>query len=141
MPQKRAKKPPVKAPAPRPLAWRRGLGWSLGLVLAFVLGWVAGSRQGWVEERAAGNGKMSPARKKVIQLEDGRWVNHGEFQGFYEDGKTLKESGEYFRGLKHGPWKEYGPDGKLKRQGSYVNGQPADDWREFDERGAEIKKN
>ena len=111
----------------------------VGLVLAFALGLAVGRSMGqnWVEERTGGDGSMSQARKKMLQLEDGRWVNHGPYLGYYQDGKTLKEQGEYFRGLKHGPWTEYDAHGKVKRKGSYVNGLAQADWRDWDENGLE----
>ena len=80
--------------------------YAAGLVASFALGMTAGwyGGAGWVEERGPGNGLMSQARKKVIQAKDGRWLNHGPYLGYYEDGKALKEAGEYFLGKKHGPW-------------------------------------
>ena len=94
----------------------------LGLILSFAFGVGVGTHQGWVEARGTGNGVMPRVRKKMIQIEDGHWVNHGPYEGYYEDGRTIMETGEYFRGKKHGPWIEYEKDGTVKRKLTYDNG-------------------
>jgi hypothetical protein len=128
--------PEAPAPAKGSALWK-GLGLVLLLACVFAGGVRVGLQQGWVEERDKHNG-LATVKKHVQQLEDGSLVNHGLFEGYAEDGRTLLEKGEYFRGKKHGPWSLYYQDGKLAGQGSYDNGIPQQDWRYWDEQGKEI---
>lgn len=106
-------------------------------VLAFALGALAGSRQGWVEANHS-QGSTPPARYKVKQMEDGRFVVHGPYEGYYPLSFKIQEKGECFLGKRQGPWTEFFPNGRTKAKGGYVNGVKAGDWRQWDEEGREI---
>jgi antitoxin component YwqK of YwqJK toxin-antitoxin module len=72
-----------------------------------------------------------------ILSEDGtRWVRHGLFVEYLENGNVLSE-GTYVYGHEHGPWRDYHANGQVAAEGSYEHGQEHGVWRHWSETGSE----
>ncbi|MFP5390281.1 MAG: toxin-antitoxin system YwqK family antitoxin [Gammaproteobacteria bacterium] len=63
-----------------------------------------------------------------------RWVHHGPFTEFYEDG-TVRSKGQYTRGKESGLWQDFYPNGQLAAKGFYVDGDEFGRWSYWDEHG------
>lgn len=48
---------------------------------------------------------------------------HGETKTFHEDGKAVKQWGQYENGIATGKWKVFYPSGKLQRETEFENGK------------------
>ncbi|MGG7470174.1 toxin-antitoxin system YwqK family antitoxin [Chryseobacterium arthrosphaerae] len=46
---------------------------------------------------------------------------HGETKLFHEDGKSVKQIGQYENGIATGKWKAFYPSGKVQRETEFVN--------------------
>lgn len=68
---------------------------------------------------------------RVLSPDGTRWVRHGLFVEYSEEGTIIAE-GQYVHGAEHGEWKEYHPNGKLAAQGHYVHGAEHGEWRYWD---------
>lgn len=66
---------------------------------------------------------------------DGRWVRHGEFRAFYENGSVASE-GSYQDGLENGPWKDFHDNGKVAAEGAYIGGKEHGVWSYYAADGA-----
>jgi len=71
--------------------------------------------------------------------DDGRWVKHGRFTAFYEDG-TLASEGTYADGLESGPWRDYHRNGSLAAEGRYENGKETGEWQFWNSDGSLEKR-
>jgi len=70
-----------------------------------------------------------------VMSEDGtKWIRHGLFQSFYENGKLASE-GEYDSGLETGIWKSFHGNGQLAALGEYREGKEVGSWQYWDESG------
>ena len=98
-----------------------GFGVILVLALTFALGVRVGLEQGWVEGHHSQHTENQ--HWQVRELPSGQIVKHGAYVEYYPDGKTVKESGDYFMDKKQGAWSEYAPSGELTQQASYDNGE------------------
>jgi antitoxin component YwqK of YwqJK toxin-antitoxin module len=65
-----------------------------------------------------------------------RWVRHGPFQEFYEDG-TLACEGQYEDGLEQGRWRDYHENGQLAADGYFVDGAEDGVWQFWTAKGKE----
>ncbi len=74
---------------------------------------------------------------RYLATDGSRWVRHGLFRSYHEDG-TLASEGSYEHGLETGLWRDFFPSGQLAAEGYYVAGQEADGWRFWKESGAEV---
>ena len=72
-----------------------------------------------------------------VMSEDGtRWLRHGLFVEYAENGAVLSE-GSYLFGKEHGLWRDFHPNGRLAAEGYYHEGQQHGVWRFWNEVGAE----
>ncbi|MCO5144357.1 MAG: toxin-antitoxin system YwqK family antitoxin [Oligoflexia bacterium] len=65
------------------------------------------------------------------------WKNkkrHGIWRDYYEDGK-VKEEYVYNEGIPMGTWKSFYPDGKMKTRGAFVDGKESGLWEEWHHNG------
>lgn len=65
-----------------------------------------------------------------------RWIRHGEFRSYHEDG-ALASEGRYEHGSEHGLWRDFHANGQIAAEGQYVNGVEAAGWRYWGEDGGE----
>jgi antitoxin component YwqK of YwqJK toxin-antitoxin module len=65
-----------------------------------------------------------------------RWVRHGLFVAYHEDGVVSSE-GNYAHGAEDGVWRDFHPNGQLAAEGNYVDGQETGLWRFWSEDGLE----
>lgn len=65
----------------------------------------------------------SPAGK-VTEISNYKFDKlQGETKTFHEDGKSVKQWGQYDNGIATGKWKVFYPSGKLQRETEFVNGK------------------
>ena len=58
-------------------------------------------------------------------------VPNGLVTTFRDDGSLLAEV-TYERGVRHGPYRDYWPNGWVSLEGQYVNGLQEGEWRYYD---------
>jgi hypothetical protein len=58
-------------------------------------------------------------------------VPDGRCVAYREDGPLLLEV-TYVRGVTHGPYREFWPDGRVATDGQYAGGVPDGEWRYYD---------
>jgi len=63
---------------------------------------------------------------------------HGQFEAFYRD-KQLAQKGNYRKGLKHGTWSFWNPNGTFQRIENWHNGILAGKQQFFDDNGNQIR--
>jgi antitoxin component YwqK of YwqJK toxin-antitoxin module len=64
-----------------------------------------------------------------------RWIRHGLFRAYHEDGKLASE-GHYEHGVEHGWWRDFHENGQLAAEGQYDSGQEmAGTWRYWNSDG------
>lgn len=80
------------------------------------------------------NGQYRYAR--YLSDDGQRWVRHGLFCVYYEDG-TLASEGSYEHGKEEGLWRDFHPNGQLAAEGYYENGIETGCWRSWTEEGVE----
>lgn len=71
---------------------------------------------------------------RYLAADGGRWVRHGPFVAYYEDG-TIASEGTYEHGVEHGRWKDFHPNGTLAALGNYDRGVEAGEWQYWDANG------
>lgn len=95
---------------------------------------------------------LSGKLHKIINFKNNK--EHEQGKEFAEDGKTItlyryhngyllerqKINRRNSDGLKHGVWKQFHPNGKLKIEEYYVNGKLSGYYKEYDKKGAKIKE-
>ncbi len=59
------------------------------------------------------------------------WVPDGRCVAYRADGSLLLDM-HYDRGVPHGPYRDYWPDGRAMTEGQYVAGVQDGEWRYFD---------
>lgn len=82
----------------------------------------------------SGRVKFRYARK--LSTDGQRWVRHGKFEQYAEDGTLLSE-GQYVDGKEEGIWRYYHPDGNLAAEGRYSQGAEVGRWRYWSADGSE----
>jgi len=88
------------------------------------------------------NGSTKWYNKNDKLLAQYNYVNDtlsGEQLTFYEDGTTVKTKENYKNNKLHGLNIEYFPNGIIKIEGYYDNGEKSGIWKEYDEKGKLIK--
>src|SRR5262249_54685499 len=65
---------------------------------------------------------------RYMSADGTRWVRHGLFVAYREDGKVASE-GQYVDGLEQGTWRDFHENGQLASEGCYVNGKEHGYWR------------
>ena len=73
---------------------------------------------------------------RVLSEDGSRWVRHGLFTAYHENGQPASE-GIYENGLETGPWRDYHNNGQLAAEGPYVGGKEHGVWRFWDREGRE----
>ena len=73
------------------------------------------------------SGAVRARYARVLSPDGARWIRHGLFRTYYEDG-TLSSEGLYENGAEQGPWRTYHSNGRLASQGTYNQGSESDDW-------------
>jgi len=74
-------------------------------------------------------------RYSRIMSEDGtRWIRHGLFQAFHENG-TLASEGIFENRLESGLWKDFHENGQLAAQGDYKEGKEFGEWQYWSSEG------
>lgn len=73
---------------------------------------------------------------RYLAADGSRWVRHGLFVAYAEDGAVASE-GTYEHGVEHGPWKDFHPNGRLAAAGNYDCGTEVGNWTYWDADGHE----
>ncbi|MEH6460354.1 toxin-antitoxin system YwqK family antitoxin [Chitinimonas sp. JJ19] len=69
--------------------------------------------------------------------EDGsKWVRHGRFTAFYENGVVASE-GNFEHGQEEGIWRDFHPNGQIASEGLYDGGAAVEGWRFWSQDGTE----
>ncbi|WP_407071275.1 toxin-antitoxin system YwqK family antitoxin [Xanthomonas arboricola] len=71
---------------------------------------------------------------RCLSADGSRWVRHGLFCAYHEDG-SLASEGIYEQGQEHGFWRDYHPNGQLAADGQYTHGTETGIWRYWSEAG------
>ena len=71
---------------------------------------------------------------RYLAADGSRWIRHGRFVAYYEDG-TIKSEGEYAHGQEQGLWRDYHANGKLAAEGNYECGTETGTWHFWSESG------
>jgi antitoxin component YwqK of YwqJK toxin-antitoxin module len=64
-----------------------------------------------------------------------RWIRHGLFRAYYEDG-ALASEGHYEHGKEHGLWRDFHPNGQVAAEGHYEHGAKSGAWKFWNSDGA-----
>lgn len=75
-----------------------------------------------------------------VMGKDGRPVKHGTHREFYDDGKTLRETGHFANGKRTGDWELYHRNGKLAKKGQYGESKLEGLWHVYNEDGALMRE-
>ena len=71
---------------------------------------------------------------RVLSEDGARWVRHGMFVEYSENGTVIAE-GSYSYGKEQGRWREYYPNGGPAAEGAYEAGLEHGAWKFWDEAG------
>jgi antitoxin component YwqK of YwqJK toxin-antitoxin module len=82
------------------------------------------------------SGAMRFRYSRYVSADGTRWVRHGLFVAYHENGRVSSE-GKYVDGLEEGMWRDYHKNGQLAAEGTYVHGKEHGYWRFWDEDGNE----
>ena len=88
-----------------------------------------------IAEIAYESGAIRFRYSRYLSDDGTRWVRHGLFRAFYENG-SLASEGNYTHGVEHGVWRDYHENGQLAAEGNYENGVEAGEWRHWESTGA-----
>ena len=80
------------------------------------------------------NGNIKFRYSRVMSDDGSRWIRHGLFQAFHENGNLASE-GIYEKGLETGIWKDFHENGRLAAQGEYKEGKEIGEWQYWDSKG------
>ena len=81
---------------------------------------------------ASGRVRYRYARR--LSSDGQRWIRHGRFEHYAEDGTLLSE-GSYVDGKEEGVWRDFHPNGQLAAEGHYSQGNEVGLWRYWAEDG------
>ena len=73
---------------------------------------------------------------RVLASDGTRWIRHGLFIEYGQDGTILSE-GTYANGIEEGVWRDFYPDGKAASEGTYRGGREVGIWRFWNSGGVE----
>ena len=73
---------------------------------------------------------------RVMSPDKTRWIRHGLFVAYHENGKVMSE-GQYVDGLEDGQWRDFHPDGQPAAEGHYREGKEVGVWRFWKPDGTE----
>jgi antitoxin component YwqK of YwqJK toxin-antitoxin module len=73
---------------------------------------------------------------RVLSPDKTRWVRHGLFVAYHENG-TVASEGQYVDGKEDGLWRDFHPDGRAAAEGRYREGQEVGVWRFWNLDGTE----
>jgi len=71
---------------------------------------------------------------RFLSADGSRWVRHGLFRAYREDG-SLASEGSYEHGQEHGLWRDYHANGQLATEGQYTHGTETGVWHYWSETG------
>jgi len=74
--------------------------------------------------------------QRVLSGDGSRWIRHGLFVEYGTNGQVVAE-GSYVNGKEEGLWHSYYPSGQLASKGQYSNGAGEGDWHFWSPTGAE----
>lgn len=74
------------------------------------------------------SGEIHYRYSRYMSVDGTRWVRHGPFVGYYENGK-VKSEGQYVDGLEEGIWRDYYENGQLAAEGCYTKGKEQGYWQ------------
>ncbi len=73
---------------------------------------------------------------RVLAPDRSRWIRHGFFVAYYEDGTPASE-GAYADGKEEGVWRDFHENGTLASEGTYRGGEKSGNWRYWRADGTE----
>ena len=73
---------------------------------------------------------------RYLSVDGAKWVRHGLFQAYHENGKIASE-GTYEHGEEHGLWRDYHESGQLAAEGYYEHGREVAIWKSWRSDGGE----
>ena len=82
------------------------------------------------------NGKIRFRYSRYMSGDGLRWVRHGLFRAYHENG-ALASEGAYVDGVEHGPWRDFHDNGQLAADGQYDHGREVDAWKYWNKDGSE----
>ena len=82
------------------------------------------------------SGKIHFRYARVLSSDHTRWLRHGLFVEYSENGTVISE-GTYVDGREQGLWRDYYPNGALAAEGHYEQGRECGAWRHWNEQGVE----
>jgi antitoxin component YwqK of YwqJK toxin-antitoxin module len=65
---------------------------------------------------------------RILSSDGKRWVRHGLFRAYSEDGELISE-GSYSNGREEGLWRDFHENGQIAAEGFYVAGKEHGLWR------------
>ena len=77
------------------------------------------------------SGKLRYRYVRYLASDGSRWIRHGPFTAFHENGQLASE-GNYVDGLENGVWRDFREDGRLAAEGHYKLGQDMGEWQYWD---------
>lgn len=77
------------------------------------------------------SGKLRYRYARYLASDGARWIRHGPFTAFHENGQLASE-GNYVDGLENGVWRDFHEDGRLAAEGHYKLGQEMGEWQYWD---------
>ena len=72
---------------------------------------------------------------RYLSEDKSRWIKHGLFRSFYENGQ-LQSEGQYQHGAEEGLWRDFHENGQLAAEGSYHQGEEMGEWRFWNDDGS-----
>ena len=73
---------------------------------------------------------------RLLASDGSRWIRHGLFVEYGEDG-TIRSQGSYLNGAEGGVWRDFHVNGKPAAEGTYRNGKEVGTWRFWNAEGVE----
>ena len=80
------------------------------------------------------DGRIKSRYTRYLSPEGDRWIRHGLFVGYYENGK-IETEGYYDHGYEEGVWRDYHENGQLAAEGTYEGGREIGEWKYWNARG------
>ena len=82
------------------------------------------------------SGRLKCRYTRLIATDGSRWIRHGLFVAYYENGVVSSE-GSYAEGKEHGLWRDFHDNGQQASEGSYHYGEKVGTWRFWSPDGIE----
>ncbi|WP_313623354.1 hypothetical protein [Achromobacter sp.] len=82
------------------------------------------------------SGEVQYRYSRYLADDGSRWIRHGLFVAFHENGKAASE-GHYQDCAEHGPWCDFHANGKKAAEGLYDRGSEVGEWKFWNEDGLE----